>query len=735
MLVSGLTVASIPASLNSIGPGLLGVRHRRRDLPARESGRADELKYAPLAIVVLLAFSGFLVLSVPSLPLAHASPPSLVQKAVSSGCVVKLKCNVAFPGSVTAGDILVMMFDWTDPGTGFWATITVNDTLDNAWQAMNPNAGGGSAYGSTTTTCQSGATVGSGVAECTEYTLSTGSGSDTVTVPEIEGAVSGVALTVSISEFSGVSKLQSNRVLGYFCETSGCRNLSIPLTPGAAVSPLCGGASCTPNWNVYNSGWLVVALGATTATNQITAGPTGFSHVSGCGNNSTICVKYLSASSSAGPTYGMTASASCSSAYGCWQEIVLMFTVPVTLPVKLLVQGGIGAEQTTMDIESGGAQVNSSTNGSLGNCDASPLTLIPGDGSTADLSIAQSCYTFMTPIQPGPWTFLYAAANTSASVHACASGTCPTLSIDYWPINEDFAFKVIPLSPSTWDGAYTIKVNSSVTNLTFTCTFTTSIGSGSHTCGMSGNYNSFIVYPTHITDIPTPSKAWVSNGSSGPILTTGFTGVAGPVDYSLSGPAISITIETSPLDLKNSLTVQGTPYMDNPIVLTETNGTVLSLSAASTALKMPGFFLYTFSHWSQGGAQDQSYTVTGNATLIAYYVNGGISACSTYSGSSIGQLESQLNHGCEWSVVFYSWFGLFGPWILAFIDFMPALAIYLRTESPGAAIGVYVLIDVVLVFGLTAASVPASINTVAPGLLGAVVAGGIFQLLRSGKGG
>ena len=74
-------------------------------------------------------------------------------------------------------------------------------------------------------------------------------------------------------------------------------------------------------------------------------------------------------------------------------------------------------------------------------------------------------------------------------------------------------------------------------------------------------------------------------------------------------------------------------------------------------------------------------------TLIAYYVNGGTSYCSSFSGTSPSQLESQLNHGCEWSVVFYSWFALFGPWILAFLDFMPALAIYLRTESPAAASG------------------------------------------------
>ena len=165
------------------------------------------------------------------------------------------------------------------------------------------------------------------------------------------------------------------------------------------------------------------------------------------------------------------------------------------------------------------------------------------------------------------------------------------------------------------------------------------------------------------------------------------------------------------------------------------NGTVISLKAASTALKMPGFLTYSFSYWSQGGTQDQNYTVTGNVTLIAHYTNGGTSFCSSFSGTGANALEQQLNHGCEWSVVFYSWFGLFGPWLLAFLEFIPALAIYLRTENPGAAVGVYVLIDVCLTAGLSVTVLPASLANVAPGLLGAVIAGGIFQLLRSGKGG
>ena len=101
-------------------------------------------------------------------------------------------------------------------------------------------------------------------------------------------------------------------------------------------------------------------------------------------------------------------------------------------------------------------------------------------------------------------------------------------------------------------------------------------------------------------------------------------------------------------------------------------------------------------------------------------------------------MEQQLNHGCEWSVVFNSWFALLGPYLLAFIDFLPALAIYLRTESPAAGMGVYVLVYIVLVAGLAGThltSFPTTIDTVAPGLLGAVIAGSLFQLWRSGKGG
>jgi hypothetical protein len=228
---------------------------------------------------------------------------------------------------------------------------------------------------------------------------------------------------------------------------------------------------------------------------------------------------------------------------------------------------------------------------------------------------------------------------------------------------------------------------------------------------------------------PVTASGTISPSSDFESILIGF-GVSGP-----SPSGITVNIETNPVDLKSALTVQGATYVDNPIVLTVPNGTVISLKAASTALKMPGFLTYSFSYWSQGGTQDQNYTVTGNVTLIAHYTNGGTSFCSSFSGTGANALEQQLNHGCEWSVVFYSWFGLFGPWLLAFLEFIPALAIYLRTENPGAAVGVYVLIDVCLTAGLSVTVLPASLANVAPGLLGAVIAGGIFQLLRSGKGG
>lgn len=304
----------------------------------------------------------------------------------------------------------------------------------------------------------------------------------------------------------------------------------------------------------------------------------------------------------------------------------------------------------------------------------------------------------------------------------------------HYEVNNTFAMN--PSAPPTWDSGYSKNAVGTLAGVgsSTICSISLISGGGSaHCVNAWSDYNNAVTLPASFT-ATIAGGSWVASGAHAFTPTTGGNTYTANYDLS-SAPHFIISIETNPVDLKNALTVQGTLYPDNPITLSVTNGSIISLKAAGTALKMPGFLTYSFSYWSQGGTQDQNYTVTGNVTLIAHYTNGGTSFCSSFSGTGANALEQQLNHGCEWSVVFYSWFGLFGPWILAFIDFLPALAIYLRTENPGAAIGVYVLIDVVLVYGMTVASLPASINTVAPGLLGAVIAGGIFQLLRSGKGG
>ena len=195
-----------------------------------------------------------------------------------------------------------------------------------------------------------------------------------------------------------------------------------------------------------------------------------------------------------------------------------------------------------------------------------------------------------------------------------------------------------------------------------------------------------------------------------------------------NGTLVYVTIESDPLNLKNVLTVNDTTYYENPDTLAVLKGSSLGLTAAATALE-GNLTLLDFSHWSQGGDRTQVYDASANATLIAYY---GASSALACAGTN---LNSLLNNGCIWGAGFYFWFNIFGPWILAFFEFIPSLAIYVRTESPAAAVAVYVVLYIVITGGLTATVLPASLSTVAPGLLGCVIAGSIFQLLRSQKGG
>ena len=178
------------------------------------------------------------------------------------------------------------------------------------------------------------------------------------------------------------------------------------------------------------------------------------------------------------------------------------------------------------------------------------------------------------------------------------------------------------------------------------------------------------------------------------------------------------------------LTVDGVPYQENAS-FTVLLGTVLDLAAPSTVLTA-GLNLYDFVHWSQGGSSSQEYTVSGDANLTALYA---LPAACGSNNPSVTNLNSLLNNGCLWGGGFLFWFSLLGPYFLPFLEFLAALAIYVRTESPAAAVAVYVLMFIVLNGGLYLTVEPASLANTAPALLGLICAGSIFQLLRGQKGG
>ena len=220
--------------------------------------------------------------------------------------------------------------------------------------------------------------------------------------------------------------------------------------------------------------------------------------------------------------------------------------------------------------------------------------------------------------------------------------------------------------------------------------------------------------------------AWSDSGARSHNITVPSSPTTYIADFHIPGMVIETIWQTSPGSLQNALTINGTLYLHTPVIIYADSGSSYVVSAAATALG-PGLVSLNFSSWSDGGTRVHTYFPTVNATVTARYLSG--SACT---GQNLNHL---LNSGCVWGAGFYYWFGIFGPWILCFFEFLPALGVYIRTESPMAGIAVYVVLYIIITGGLSVTVLPASLSSVGPGLLGLGVAGSIFQLLRSSKGG
>lgn len=94
-----------------------------------------------------------------------------------------------------------------------------------------------------------------------------------------------------------------------------------------------------------------------------------------------------------------------------------------------------------------------------------------------------------------------------------------------------------------------------------------------------------------------------------------------------------------------------------------------------------------------------------------------------------------IQEPCPAGAIFFVWYEVFGPFFMPILDFMAALAVYMRTESPALGTTVYIVLSIVITAGGVVGGIPASVQNVGPLLLGAVITGSVFQLWRSGKGG
>lgn len=518
------------------------------------------------------------------------SPPELVQKTSSSTCTVNLVCHLSFLDDVTTGDLIVATVAWSDPGTIISSTFTVTDSLGSVWGAvyaanLEP---GSSVSGIVQTDCKSQIIGYGGVYACLLFAVTTSSGADTVTVPTINSGAGSIGLQVTVSEYNGVSKLQTNRILQTNCYGSCGTSIHINKSPG--VSPLCFGLPCSPYFSSWNTNWLVLTYTATQTGNEITSGTSGFSHVSGCGNNETICQQYLSASTGGNSSYPMTASSTCSDSSGCWNELVVMFTAPVTVQLAFDSQGSPSPPTTTFYLGSG--PVNGSGN-FYGLCGGVPVTGMSGGGSTDDVSMAANCETSVKP-NPGSWSFAFASVNGSTWFTSCASGICSGIhTFDYWAFNDDFAIVLTPVSPSTWDGIYMIRLNFTISTVSGHSTQTTASGHGSYIVGVVANYGSYIVFPSSFaSDV---SGNWVSNGSVGPILDPSF--FEHPADYSIGG-GVTNTL-TLHADSAGSVAISGSNcypiiYISaSALANTDACGTTTTITAdSSTTIKIAGLTTY-----------------------------------------------------------------------------------------------------------------------------------------------
>lgn len=218
------------------------------------------------------------------------------------------------------------------------------------------------------------------------------------------------------------------------------------------------------------------------------------------------------------------------------------------------------------------------------------------------------------------------------------------------------------------------------TSVTFTATSTISVSSTGKYLGVwnvTGSVKIVSCNTGTTCSISVPSNhpgtqtfmAWVGNQNNPDSLANSSL-----ITVQWVTPIETIVFQVSPAGLNGPFTLDGTHYATSIVVVHWTIGSTHTISAASSVTNA-ALSTFSFSHWSIGGTSTQSYTVTNNATLTAYY-SGGSANCNNPNPLI------ELYNGCYFPASADALAGPLGrgPWF-GFVLLGANVAIYHKTRA------------------------------------------------------
>jgi hypothetical protein len=434
-----------------------------------------------ISVGLLTGLLFLFVISFSAIP-AHAVAPT-ISSSTGTTCASS-PCTTAGTVSATSGDLIIITVLAYHSGavayTGSTVTVSAGWTMTNVIQRTATGSGIGVDseiwYGTAASTTTSTASV----------TTSQTSAQVSIWIADISNS-----LTSAPTGFSG-SQTNSN------CVT----------TPTASVdATVLLISACTHGAGKMNSG----TESSVVWTNNF-----------GCNSTS-----IFAGCSSHGVPSGITTSKFPVNAVGSsiWADtgIVISSLTTSILPVKCTMDNS--ATQATLAISGGSPS-------------PSPATVLC-DGSVHNIAVAPSTtITFTEPADGANTRDRFSGGATTTTDMSCGSGTCTEFDITNYEELQN-TYQMTPVTPSTWDAAYSEAVTGTLTGTgsTTICTISLSNGGGAASCTNWADYNRVVTVVASFAS--SVSGTWTSVAPNTFTQTTG--GNTNNVNYNLLAVAFTIT--------------------------------------------------------------------------------------------------------------------------------------------------------------------------------------------------